>query len=107
MARLRSYERAGFRKVDPAAAPYAQPDFRTLEPLAGTIPPPIRLGLVLRRVGREDEPVMPAAEVAAVVESIYSVYGVHVPAPALDPLREEAARWLAREQGFALLPPTA
>jgi GNAT superfamily N-acetyltransferase len=106
MARLRSYERAGFRKVDPAASEYAQPDFRPPEVLAGTTPQPIPLGLVLRRVGREAEDAMPAAELAAVVEAIYAVYGVHVPAAAIDPLRAEAARWTARQPSFALLPPT-
>jgi GNAT superfamily N-acetyltransferase len=107
LARLRSYERAGFRKLDPAVAPYAQPDFRPPEVLAGATPTAVPLGLVLRRVGREDETELPAAEVAAVVEAIYAVYGVHVPAVALDPLRAEAARWTARQRTFRLLPPTA
>jgi GNAT superfamily N-acetyltransferase len=107
MARLRSYERAGFAKVDPAASEYAQPDFRPPEVLAGTTPEPIPLGLVLRRVGREAEAAMPAAELAAVVDSIYAVYGVHVPAAAIDPLRAAAARWTARQPTFALLPPTS
>lgn len=107
MARLRSYERAGFQKVDPAAAPYAQPDFRPAERLAGATPRPVPLMLVLRRVGREGESAMPASELAAVVEAIYAVYRVHVPAAALDPLRGEAAAWTARKATFRLLPPTA
>jgi hypothetical protein len=107
MPRLRSYERAGFQKVDPAAAPYAQPDFRAPEVLAGATPRPVPLELVLRRVGREHESEMPASEVAAVVEAIYAVYGVHVPAAALDPLREAARHWTARHASFRLLPPTA
>jgi hypothetical protein len=107
LARLRSYERAGFAKLDPAAAPYAQPDFRPPEVLAGSTPRAVPLALVLRRVGREQEDVVPAAEVAAIVEAIYAVYAVHVPAAALDPLRAAASRWTAREPGFRLLPPTA
>ena len=107
MPRLRSYERAGFQKIDPAAAPYAQPDFRAPEVLAGATPRPVPLELVLRRVGREHESAMPAAEVAAVVEAIYAVYAVHVPAPALDPLRTAAKDWTARHASFRLLPPTA
>jgi GNAT superfamily N-acetyltransferase len=107
MVRLRSYERAGFQKVDPAAAPYAQPDFRPAELLAGETPQPIPLNLVLRRVGREHEARMPAAELAAVVAAIYAVYAVHVPAAALEPLREAAGVWTAREPSFRLLPPTA
>jgi hypothetical protein len=62
---------------------------------------------VLRRVGREDEDAIAAEELAAVVESIYSVYGVHVPAVALDPLRAAAASWTARQPSFRLLPPTS
>ena len=107
MPGLRSYERAGFRKVDPAAAPYAQPDFRAPEALVRATPRPVPLGLVLRRVGSEDETTMPAAELAAIVEAIYTVYGVHVPAAALDPLRAAAKHWTARQPRFRLLPPTA
>jgi hypothetical protein len=107
LARLRSYERAGFAMVDPSVAPYAQPDFRAPEVLAASTPRALPFGLVLRRVGRESETSMPAAELAAVVESIYEVYGVHVPAVALDPLRAEAAAWTARRPTFPLLPPTA
>jgi hypothetical protein len=62
---------------------------------------------VLRRVGREDDTAMPAAEIAAVVEAVYAVYAVHVPAAALDPLRAAAADWTARQPSFRLLPPTA
>jgi hypothetical protein len=107
MIRLRSYARAGFRRIDPTAAPYAQPDFRPPEVLACETPRPVPLGLVLRRVGREADTEMPAAEVAAVVEAIYAVYGVHVPAAALDPLRAAAEAWTARQPSFSLLPPDA
>jgi GNAT superfamily N-acetyltransferase len=107
MPRLRSYERAGFQKIDPAAASYAQPDFRAPEILAGATPRPVPLELVLRRVGREHASAMPAAEVAAVVEAIYAVYAVHVPVLALDPLRVAARDWTARHPSFRLLPPTA
>jgi GNAT superfamily N-acetyltransferase len=106
-ARLRSYARAGFRKVDPAVARYAQPDFRPPEVLAHSAPRPLPLDLVVRRVGREDEGRMPAPEVAAVVEAIYAVYAVHVPAAALDPLRADAARWASSQASFRLLPPLA
>ena len=106
--RLRSYERAGFRKVDPAAAPYAQPDFRPPEVLAGAdaAAGAARAGAAPCRA-RGARRAMPAAEVAAVVEAIYAVYGVHVPAAALDPLRAAAARLDAlASRRFRLLPPT-
>jgi hypothetical protein len=107
MARLRSYERAGFLKIDPAAVPYCQPDFRAPAAFAHSAPVPLPLALVVRRVGAETERTMPAAEVAAVVGSIYAVYGAHIAAAALDPLRTAAVAWTTRQSVFALLPPTA
>ncbi|HEY8123568.1 MAG TPA: hypothetical protein VII78_19765 [Myxococcota bacterium] len=103
--RLRSYERAGFLKIDPASAPYAQPDFRPAELLGGVTPTPVPLELVVRRVGREDERALPAAELAAIVESIYAVYAAHVPDVALGPLRRAAAEWTRRRASFPLVPP--
>ncbi len=105
--RLRSYTRAGFRKIDPEVAPYAQPDFRSADVLASASPRAISLELVVRRVGREGEGEMPAAEVAAVVESIYAVYGAHVPPHAIDPLRAAARTWTASRAAFQLLGPAA
>jgi hypothetical protein len=75
--------------------------------LARATPRPLPLELVLRRVGREQAGCMPAAEVAAIVEAIYAIYAVHVPAAALDPLRAAAASWTARHASFRLLPATA
>jgi hypothetical protein len=103
--RLRSYERAGFLKVDPAAAPYAQPDFRPAELLAGATPTPIPLELVVRRVGRERERELPAEELAAIVASIYAVYAAHVPQRALAPLERAASAWTRGQARFRLLPP--
>jgi len=103
--RLRSYERAGFLKIDPAAAPYAQPDFRPAELLAGATPTAIPLELVVRRVGRERERELPADELAAIVESIYAVYAAHVPRLALAPLERAAAAWTRSHTRFRLLPP--
>lgn len=100
-AAQRSYERAGFLKIDPTVAPYHQPDFR--DPTL----PPLPFELVIRRVGSEAERELPAAEAAAIVDSIYAVYGAHTPEAALAPLRRDAAGWLAARERFALLPPTA
>ncbi|HEU4429873.1 MAG TPA: hypothetical protein VFT98_14010, partial [Myxococcota bacterium] len=100
-AAQRSYARAGFLKVDPAAARYAQPDFR--DPAL----PPLPFDLVLRRVGREADRELPAAELAAIVDSIYAVYGAHVPESALAPLRSDAAEWTRGRATFRLVTPTA
>src|SRR5262245_34604883 len=105
--RLRSYERAGFQKVDPAAAPYAQPDFRSAEELGADTPVAVPLALVIRRVGRERESHVPADELAAIVDAVYAVYARHVPARAIEPLRADAAVWIARQRQVRLLPPTA
>jgi GNAT superfamily N-acetyltransferase len=107
MTRLRSYERAGFRKIDPAAAPYNQPDFRPPALLEGQTPVSLPLALIVRRVGAEGEDTMPAAEVAAVVQSIYAVYAVHLAPQAVEPLRAAAAAWTARDEPFRLVAPTA
>ncbi len=105
MGRLRSYGRAGFLTLDPAALEYRQPDFRAAAALAGAVPAPLPLALVVRRVGAETENAMSAMDVAAVVESIYAVYAVHVSAAALDPLRADIAARVARQPSFRLLPP--
>ena len=53
MARLRSYERAGFRKIDPDTVRYMQPDFRPPADDRRSVVRPVPLALVVRRVGRE------------------------------------------------------
>jgi hypothetical protein len=50
---------------------------------------------------------MPADEVAAVVDAIYTVYGAHISEDVLAPLRAAASLWTARPDPFRLLPPTA
>jgi GNAT superfamily N-acetyltransferase len=105
--RLRSYERAGFRKLDPSVASYAQPDFRPATVLGAEPPAAIPLVLIVRRVGPEDEPAMPAAEVEAVVAAIYGVYAVHLAAPAVAQVQAAAAVWTRRQASFSLLPPTS
>jgi hypothetical protein len=107
LRRLRSYERAGFQKVDPAAAPYQQPDFRPADELGLAVPMPVPLALIVRRVGRERESELPADELAAIVDAVYAAYARHVPATAIEPLRAAAAAWTARHRHVRLLPPTA
>ena len=105
LGRLRSYERAGFLKLDPAAAAYAQPDFRAADLFASAPPEPVALELVVRRVGREHERTLPAAELTAIVDAIYSVYAAHVPEVALGPLQRAAAEWTQRTALFSLVSP--
>ena len=107
LRRLRSYERAGFQKVDPAVAPYEQPDFRSADELGDATPKSVPLALIVRRVGRERESHVPAEELAAIVDAVYAVYARHVPARVIDPLRGAAAEWTARHRQVRLLPPSA
>lgn len=75
--RLRSYDRAGFRKLDPQLVPYHQPDFRPTTEIDASSLQPVPLMLALRRVGREDEPTIPAAEVRELVTGLYTMFAVH------------------------------
>jgi hypothetical protein len=107
LRRLRSYERAGFRCADPAAVPYHQPDFRPADVLGEDAPRPVPLRLVLRRVGREDEPAIPADELATVVDALYAIYARGLPERSVAPLRAAARAWTAGRSAVRLLLPTA
>ena len=65
MARLRSYERAGFAKIDPTRVCYCQPDFRAADVIDRTAVRPLPFALIVRRVGRETEGWISSAEVRA------------------------------------------
>jgi len=74
--RLAAYQKAGFKKVDPAVVKYFQPDFRPPQQIdASGGPQPLPFGLVLRRVGREGEPFIHGAEIREIVECLYRMYG--------------------------------
>ena len=77
LIRLAAYEKAGFKKVDPAAVNYFQPDFRPPAHIdASSGPKPLPFGLILRRVGREKEQqVILGAELRQIVECLYRMYG--------------------------------
>ena len=66
-ARLRSYGKAGFRMVDPASAPYFQPDFRSAGEIDRSSVQPLALALILRRVGLEHETRVSGAELRELV----------------------------------------
>lgn len=80
MRRLRGYERAGFRKVDPRAVHYHQPDFRAPEEIAasgGTRPLPLQL--CLREVGRPPLETISGARLRRIVAALYRMYGAGMP----------------------------
>jgi len=74
--RLKAYEKAGYRKVDPARVNYLQPDFRPPREIdLSSGPQPIPLTLVVRRVGREAEEFITGSEVRHIAASLYKMYG--------------------------------
>jgi len=76
LIRLRAYEKAGFLKIDPAAAPYLQPDFRDADAIDLTGgPQPLPMALIIRRVGREQERTIASRDVRQIVRALYTMYG--------------------------------
>ena len=74
-ASLLAYEKAGFRKLDPARVAYFQPDFRPpaeIDRDGG--PRPLPFSLVIRQVGREDEIDIDGAQARLLARGIYRVF---------------------------------
>ena len=105
--RLRAYEKAGLVKIDPQLVDFHQPDFRTPAEIdASGGPRPVRFQLVIRRVGRERETAIRGAEVRALVQSLYDIYGPQFrPQDMAHPLLD-LARLPADDVVVPLLPPT-
>src|SRR5260221_2463829 len=106
--RLKAYERAGFKKLDPAAIDYHQPDFRTPAAIdASGGPKPLRFQLIVRRVGRENETHLGGAEVRANVERLYHMYAQEFRPQDMDGVWRRLANFPTPDTHIALLPPTA
>jgi GNAT superfamily N-acetyltransferase len=91
--RLRAYERAGFKKVDPAHVDYHQPDFRApIDIEASGGPRPLPMMLIVRRVGREAETTLPGDELRHVVRAIYGMYAATFRQADMAPLLEQLDR---------------
>jgi len=94
--RLMAYTRAGFLTIDPARAPYLQPDFRPPDVIdASGGPRPVPLELVIRRVGRETETEIPAEEARGVALSLYAMYARGFRAADMEPVFAAIADWPA------------
>ena len=106
--RLRAYEKGGFRKVDPRAVHFHQPDFRTPAEIdAGGGAQPVPFQLCLRRVGGEDAESITGAHLRRIVAALYRIYGPQfrpqdMAHPALD-----LAAYPADDALIAMLLPTA
>lgn len=103
--RLLAYGRAGFRKIDPGEIAYLQPDFRSTAEIDRSGLSPLRLVLVVRRCGVEAEPTLPAAEVRAIVSSLYLMYGLELREIDMRPLWQHLETLPAGDRPIRLLDP--
>ena len=105
LARLRSYDRAGFLKVDPDAVRYMQPDFRPAVEIDASSVQPVPLALVIRRVGREHERTVSGAEVRGIVRALYTMFGVHTRTDHMAPLWALLDHFPGPGEAVSLCPP--
>jgi hypothetical protein len=108
LVRLKAYEKAGYRKIDPRQVNFLQPDFHTPEEIDDYGGPrPIPLSLVVRRVGREAETEITGREVRDIAESLYRMYRAGFREKDMIPLFASLESYPDPEARIALLPPTA
>lgn len=106
--RLIAYEKAGYRKIDPAAIRYLQPDFRPPEEIdASGGPQPIRLDLLVRKVGREDESEMRAERVYCIAHCLYEMYATQFRPSDMRPVWDNLATFPRGDDVVSLLSPTS
>lgn len=105
--RLAAMEKAGYKKADPGRVSYLQPDFRARDEAGRSDPQPVPLALVLRRVGRENESVIPGVEIRRIVTALYHMYGRGLRAADMAVVHRSLAAYPDDEEEVSLLPPTA
>lgn len=106
--RLKSYQKAGFLKVDPARVYYFQPDFRLPEEIdASGGPQPVPFQLLIRRVGREGATTTTGNEVRRIVKAIYQMYGAQFRKQDMEHPALDLSLYPEPGESIQLLPPTA
>ena len=75
--RILFYGRGGFDAIDPRHFPYLQPDFRSPEVVKQTGDRPLPFMLLLRRMGREKQAVLPIDEARTVMRLLYDDFACH------------------------------
>ena len=106
--RLTAYERAGFRKIDPAAVRYFQPDFRTpaeIDASGGASPLPFQL--IVRRIGTESERTIRGAKVRRIVRALYTMYAAQFRPCDMAHPSLALSTYPANDAEVALVAPTA
>ncbi len=108
LIRLRAYEKAGFKKIDPAVVSYLQPDFRSpIEIDSDGGPRPLPFWLIVRRVGRECESEISAGEVYALVNALYHLYAATFRERDMECMWRHLDKFPAGNAIVRLLPPTS
>ncbi len=107
MIRLTAYEKAGYRKVDPAAIRYLQPDFRPPDEIdADGIARPLPLDLMVRLVGDEARATLPANAVRGIAESLYRMYAVEFRPQDMESVWRNLDSFPRGDTPIRLVPPT-
>jgi hypothetical protein len=108
-ASLLAYERAGFRKLDPARIRYAQPDFRAPAEIdRGGGPRPLPFSLVTRQIGRESEAEVSGGQARRLALALYRVYRDGCRQADLAPLLAAVEReYPLPDERVRLVPPSA
>lgn len=107
LVRLRAYEKAGFRKIDPARVPYLQPDFRPPAQIDDTGGPhPLPFALLVRRLGREHEQELTGAEAVHLARTLYRMYGVTFRAQDMAAVLKNLEKFPRHDELVRLLPPS-
>jgi hypothetical protein len=77
LQRILFYGRGGFDAVNPRYFPYRQPDFRDPDIIKATGNQPVPYMMLLRRMGRERQAVLPTEEARAVIRLLYDDFATH------------------------------
>ena len=108
VGRLHAYEKAGFKKIDPARVRYLQPDFRSplqidLEGASSPVP----LCLVIRHVGSGKGEFISGAETLRIVRSLYRMFALDFRPQDMRCVYESLRNYPGPDEIVALIPPTA
>ncbi|HEV7302333.1 MAG TPA: hypothetical protein VGN72_23545 [Tepidisphaeraceae bacterium] len=106
MSRLIAYEKAGFRKIDPAAIDYHQPDFRDAAAIDADVVRPLPMSLVVRRVGHEADDTIVAATVRRIITSLYRMYDADFRPQDMAAVYDQLATLPSDDVPIALVLPT-
>jgi GNAT superfamily N-acetyltransferase len=108
MVRLMAYEKAGYKKIDPRAVSYWQPDFRPPDEIdASGGARPVPLNLILRRFGREQEDEIGGKEVREIIAALYGMYALQFREKDMAFAGKVVAACPPDEARIALVPPTS